>query len=49
MLNKRFTATLQKSPNNGTHKLPIKSELLKLIKKSAVETVTVRLVERITN
>ena len=86
MLNKRFTATLQKSPNkggwtyviwpnslqffgtrgltdirsgvrwssfmamgDGTHKLPIKSELPKLIKKAAGETVTVRLVERITN
>jgi hypothetical protein len=34
---------------DGTHKLPIKSELLKLIKKAAGETVTVRLVERNTN
>jgi hypothetical protein len=32
---------------NGTHKLPIKAELRKLIGKEAGATVTVRLMERI--
>jgi len=56
-LDKRFRATLQKSPQqggwtylvwpDGTHKLPVKADLRRAIGKEAGDSVTVRLEERI--
>jgi hypothetical protein len=47
MINKEFMAKLEKSPNNGTHKLPVKADVRRAIGKEVGDTVTVRLEERI--